>query len=154
MKRIMRIEKDSGFTIPEVIIAGTIMIVLCVGILTAFSFAVKMNRGNNLRMQALAVLQKEVEEFRSFKFIPVGSDLRLNAGDYQNYKTGIMAPEASDGQRFNISVSITNVDPSGSNESAVRLKQIFIKAQPVVNQSEGWLQNLGTEVTIQRVRSN
>src|SRR5215203_6733339 len=50
-----------GFTIPEVIIAGTIMIVICVGTLTVFSYVVKINRGNNLRMQALSVLQAKVE---------------------------------------------------------------------------------------------
>ena len=151
MKKLV---SNRGFTIPEVIVAGTIMIILCVGTLTAFTFAVRVNRGNNLRMQALAILQKEVEEFRSFKFIPVGSDTRLNAGTYANYKSGITAPTAADGQRFNISVTITNVSPAGSNETAVRLKQIVIRAQPVVAQTEGWLQNLGTEVTIQRVRSN
>lgn len=53
--------RTRGFTIPEVIVAGSIMIVLCVGTLSVFSYVVRINRGNALRMQALSVLQAKVE---------------------------------------------------------------------------------------------
>ena len=147
-----------GFTIPEVIIAGTIMIVLCVGTMSVFSYVVKINRGNHLRMQALAVLQREVEEFRSFKFVPVGSDIRLNGANYPNYKTGLSAPASSDGRKFNITVTIDN-SPFGDGvlnnpEASCTFKQITIRAVPQVAENEVWLQNLHTEVTILRVRSN
>ncbi len=60
----------NGFTLVEVVVAASIMIILCVGLLTVFSYVTKINRGENLRMQALSVLQKEIEHYRSLKFIP------------------------------------------------------------------------------------
>ncbi len=148
---------SAGFTIPEVIVAGTLMIVLCVGTLSVFSYVVKINRGNNLRMQALSVLQKEVEDFRSFKFVPLGSDARLNGGSYPNYKTGATAVTSADGRRYSIAVTIDNAPFDGSlenDEATCTFKQITITAVPSVAENEAWLQNLNTAVTIQRVRSN
>jgi len=144
------IHKIKGFTIPEVIVAGVIMIIICVGTLTVFTTAVRYNRGNNLRMQALSVLQLEAEYYRQLKFVPVGTPTNLNAATYTN----VRQRTAADGRVFNITVVITNVDPAGSNESSVQLKQIAISARPVVAENEGWLQNLGTNLTIQRTRSN
>jgi type II secretory pathway pseudopilin PulG len=151
---------DAGFTIPEVIIAGVILVVLCIGVFEAFVFAIRYNRGNNLRMQALSVLQQEVEHYRSLKFIPVGSDAELNGGTYSNVRTRTSA----DGRVFNISVIIDNnpsdnnppvaPEPDTANESTTTLKQITITAAPVVAETEGWLQNLNTKVTVQRVKSN
>lgn len=151
-------EKQNGFTIPEVIIAAVILIIICVGTAQTFIFATRINRGNNLRMQALSVLQREVEQFRSFKFVPIGTDARLFGGDYPNYKTGGSAPVSADGRAFNISVTIDNA-PFGdgflsNDEGVTTFKQITIRAIPQVAENEVWLQNLGTEVTIQRVRSN
>jgi type II secretory pathway pseudopilin PulG len=142
--------EQSGFTIPEVIVAGSIMIILCVGTLTVFTTAVKYNRGNNLRMQALSVLQLEAEFYRGMKFVPVGTDSRLIASTYTN----VRQRTAADGRVFNITVVITNIDPAGSSEADVNLKELNIRVTPVVAETEGWLQNLGTELTLQRVRSN
>ena len=141
----------NGFTIPEVIVAGTIMIILCVGTLTAFSFAIQINRGNNLRMQALSVLQEQVEFYRSIKFVPVGTNPLLNeAGSPHNL--GVQT--SADGRAFNVSAVVTNI-PAGTADSAATLKQITITATPVVVET-GWLSNsnLNTQVTLQRVRSN
>ncbi|MDM7921208.1 MAG: type II secretion system protein [Pyrinomonadaceae bacterium] len=145
---------EKGFTIPEVIVAGMIMIILCVGILTAYTHVVNLNRGNNIRSQALTVLQREVEAFRSFRFVPGTTDVRLNAGDYPNYKTGV---PSADGIPFNISVNITN-DPNNTfdpdpTEANCRFKQITITAV-LQNPEAGYLSDLRTTVTIQRVRSN
>jgi type II secretory pathway pseudopilin PulG len=144
----------NGFTIVEVIIASTIMIILCVGILSVFSYATKINRGENLRAQALSVLQKEVEYYRSLKFVPVGSSTELNAGTYNNIRT----MTSSDGRIFNISVTIDN-DPynSGSftliTDANCKFKEITITAVPQIAET-GWLANLKTDIVIQRVRSN
>ncbi|MBA3352180.1 MAG: type II secretion system protein, partial [Blastocatellia bacterium] len=59
--------RAGGFTLIEVILAGGIMIILCVGTLTVFSHAVRINSGNNLRAQAQSVLQEEVEYYRSLR---------------------------------------------------------------------------------------
>ena len=149
MRKARKDQRSAGFTIPEVIVAGSIMIVLCVGTLTVFSYVVKINRGNNLRMQALTVLQLEVEFYRSLKFVPVGTDARLNQGTYTN----VRQHTTPDGRVFNVTVVITN-QPAGTADSACTFKEIVITATPVVAEREAWLQNLHTDVTVQRVRSN
>lgn len=137
-----------GFTIPEVIVAGSIMIILCVGTMTAYVQAIKLNRGNNLRMQALAVLQLEVEFYRSLKFVPVGTDNLLNAGTFTNVRTR----QSADGRVFNISVVIEDLQTAANGTPT--FKEINISAVPQIAETEGWLQNLNTQVTVQRVRSN
>ncbi len=137
-----------GFTLVEVILAGTLMIILCVGIMMVFSNVVERNRAENLRMQAFSVLQKDIEFYRSLKYVPVGSDPQLNAGSYPNVRTRT----SEDGRVFVISATIVN-DPPGASEADCNLKEIRISAVPQVTES-GWLSNLKTNVTIQRVRSN
>lgn len=145
-----------GFTLVEVILAGAIMIILCVGTLTVFTHAVKINSGNNLRAQALSVLQLEIEYYRSLKYVPVGSNAAMNGGVYTNVRTRTSA----DGQTFSISVTIDN-DPftAGIQTSATvpeadcKFKEITINAVPTVVRA-GWLAALKTNVTIQRVRAN
>jgi type II secretory pathway pseudopilin PulG len=151
-----KIRRIDGFTIIEVLIAATIMIILCVGVLSVFSYVTKINRGENLRAQALSVLQQEVERYRSLKFVPIGSSSELNGGDYPNIRT---RPSA-DGRVFNISVTIDNAPytagiQTSSNvpEATCKFKEITITAVPKVAET-GWLANLRTNVTIQRVRSN
>lgn len=150
---MQRPAKQHGFTIPEVIVAAGIMIILCIGTLTVYTYAVRVNRGNYLRAQAQSVLQLEVEFYRSLKFIPIGSDVRLNAGTYNNVRTHT----SPDGRVFNVSVVISNLPPPGSgtvpNDTDCEFKQITITAVPAVTET-GWLANLDTNVTIQRVRAN
>jgi type II secretory pathway pseudopilin PulG len=148
--------QGDGFTVVEVIVAASIMIILCVGTLSVFSYVVKINRGENLRAQALSVLQLEVEYYRSLKYVPIGSDTALNGGTYTNVRTRTSA----DGRVFNISVTIDN-DPfttgiqTNANvaDSTCKFKEINIQAVPQIAET-GWLANLKTDVTIQRVRSN
>jgi type II secretory pathway pseudopilin PulG len=152
--RIQPLEQVSGFTLIEVLVAASIMIILCVGVLSVFSFAVQINAGNNLREQALTVLQKEVEYYRSLKYVPnqTQTDPALVAGTY-------IRPDrtSEDGTVFHISVEIDNdlstAAPDGTPETNYTLKQIKVIATPAVQRS-GWLANLHTDITFQRVRSN
>lgn len=142
---------EVGFTLVEVILAAGIMIILCIGTLTVFSHAVIVNRGNNMRSQAHSVLQEEAEYYRSLKFIPVGSDAELNAGTPSRPNR-----TSADGTVFSISVVITNkplINGTASTESTVTLKEFQITTQPV-NTQTGWLANMNTNLTIQRVRAN
>jgi Tfp pilus assembly protein PilV len=154
--RLLCRKQIKGFTIPEVIIAGVIMIVLCVGTLTMFSYAVKINRGNNLRMQALAVLQLEVEHYRSLKFVPgLEAEDDLDNHRLEEIFAGTHnrpSRTSADGRVFNITVQVVNQD--GLAEHLTKFKTITINAEPQVAETEGWLQNLGTNVTVQRTRSN
>jgi type II secretory pathway pseudopilin PulG len=143
--------KQNGFTVPEVIVAGILMMILCVGTLSAFSFAIQVNRGNNLRMQALSVLQAQVERFRSLKFVPLQtvSDPLLKQG---TWSLGVQT--SADGRAFNVSATVLNL-PSPTTDVNATFKQITITATPVAVEA-GWLSNanLNTQVTLQRVRSN
>lgn len=148
-------KRETGFTIIEVIVAGVILIIICVGTLQTFTFATRINAGNNLRMQALSVLQQEVEYYRSLKFVPgLETTLDLDRHRPLELRTGTHTrPNRTsfDGREFTLTVQVTNLDPA--DEENVEFKEITITAAPVVVQ-EGWLQNLNTQVTVQRVRSN
>jgi len=147
------LQKNNGFTLVEVLIAASIMIILCVGTLSVFSFVVKINRAENIRMQALSVLQQKVEYYRSLRFSPYGSSAELDGRTRGNVGTLTSA----DGKVFNIFVTIDNdtttstIDTNGNDTT--KFKEITIEAIPVVTEAS-WLSNPGTSVTIQRVRTN
>jgi hypothetical protein len=54
---------------------------------------------------------------------------------------------------FNISVTVVNISPTPITEQTCRFKEITINATPSVAET-GWLADLKTNVTIQRVRIN
>lgn len=143
--------RNDGFTLVEVIIAGSLMIILCVGTLTVFSYVVKINRGENIRLQALSVLQRKVEFYRSLRFSPYETSTALNA----TAETNVGALTSEDGRQFNIMVSIDD-NPSTAaidTDANSKFKQISITAVPA-NAASTWISNLRTTVTIQRVRTN
>lgn len=155
-QKIGEINGSKGFTLVEVIIAASLMIVLCVGTLSVFSYVIKINRGENVRMQALSVLQQDVEFYRTLKFVPVNSDSRLDGGTYSNVRTR----NSADGKTFVISVTVDNDPYTAGIQTAVnvpeatcKFKEIKITAVPQTAET-GWLANLKTDVTIQRVRAN
>jgi type II secretory pathway pseudopilin PulG len=163
MKDMQKQNPNAGFTLVEVLVAASIMIILCVGLLTVFSHTVRINAGNSLRSQAQSVLQKEVEYYRSLRFVPTNSDAALNGAQYPNVREHAAAdcpPTQPDGCKFVVSVDIDNIPSTPDvidtgNESTCKFKQITITAVPKVARA-GWLDNasLGMNVTIQRVRSN
>src|ERR1051325_328125 len=146
----------SGFTIPEVLVAASLMIILCVGTLSVFAYVVKINRGNNLRMQALSVLQFEVEYYRSLRFVP---STTLTAPELNGtVKTLIGTHDSKDGRTFDVYLTIDNDPATAGIQTAgndtTKFKEITIEAVPHIAENEAWLQSLNTKVTIQRVRSN
>lgn len=149
------LNEEIGFTLIEVLTAMAIMIILCVGILSVFSYVIKLNQGNNLRSQALTVLQIEAELYRSYKFVPGAglSDAALTAGTYTRPQR-----TSEDGTVFDITVTVdnnpstTNIDTT-PNETTCTFKEIIITAVPS-NPRTGWLANLQTRLVIERVRSN
>jgi type II secretory pathway pseudopilin PulG len=76
---------QKGFSLVEVIVAGALMIVICVGVLTVFSYVTNINRGNNIRTQALSALQQEIEFYRSSLYSMKGrvTDLETNPSRLQ-----------------------------------------------------------------------
>lgn len=159
MTATTRIQKEQGFTLPEVLVAATIMITLAVGTLSVFAYVIRLNRGENLREQALSVMQKEIEHYRSLKYVPNASGLtsaELNACARTPITVG--GPfYSADGRQFNLFKTITNIGPDPSappSDSDANFKQIKIEAEPTIPERDVWLQNLDTSVTFQRVRSN
>jgi type II secretory pathway pseudopilin PulG len=151
---------QKGFTLVEVIVAGIVMVILCVGLLSVFSYVTNVNRGNNVRAQALSALQQEIEFYRSLKFVPgqgTATDLpnHRSADLYAGTRTRPPVTSAS-GMVFNINVTIVNLEfEVGASEEACTFKEITIQAVPAVTQ-QGWLsdENLKTSITMQRVRAN
>lgn len=151
---------DRGFTLVEVIVAGGVMIILCVGILSVFSYVVKINRGENFRMQSLSVLQQEVEYYRSLKFVPNNSPNELNGGTYNNVRTRTSADQPV-ARVFNISVVIDN-DPYTAGiqvnaqvpDATCTFKEITITATPAIPEPVGSWTAVPQTISIQRVRYN
>src|SRR5687768_13118780 len=111
MRRLYYCQK--GFTLVEVIVAGIVMVVLCVGLLTVFSYVTNINRGNNIRAQALAALQQEIEFYRTLRFVPglrTAVDLpnHRHAHLYAGTWTRPQITSAS-GMVFNVTVTVTNL---------------------------------------------
>jgi type II secretory pathway pseudopilin PulG len=149
---------ERGFTLVEVIVAGSILIVLCVGTLLVFAQAIKLNRGNDIRMQALTVLQKQVEIYRALKYQPVNPDPLLNGRTRTTIATNVAS---ANGMLFDVAVTIDN-DPYTAGiqtatsapsvaEANCKFKEITIEATPHDPQT-GWLQDLKTTVSFRRVR--
>lgn len=155
-KRKLSFKKEAGFSLVEVVIAMLVMTVMLLGMLTVFTYAVQYNRGNNLRSQALTVLQQEAEIYRSTKFTPAVTDAVLLGGA----KTPKAAASA-DGTVFNVNVTVDN-DPASigiqTNETMpsgkpCTLKEIKILVTPRDTQA-AWQTAIVTDLTIQRVRGN
>jgi type II secretory pathway pseudopilin PulG len=136
-------------------VSAVIMIILAVGTMSVFAYVIRLNRGENLREQALSVMQKQIEHYRSLKFVPNASGLtssELNACTRTQVTFG--GPfYSADGRQFNLFVTITNL-PEGTTDATTNLKEITVEAVPTLPEADGWLQNLDTTVTFQRVRAN
>lgn len=142
-----------GFTLIEVIVATVILSIVVVGTFAVYTHAVRVNTGNNLRAQALTVLQAEVEYFRGLRYVPSSThpDLVADPVPIRPQRT------SADGRVFNITVVVDN-DPFNAgiqtgNESTCKFKEITITATPAIAET-GWLSDLGTSLTVQRVRAN
>ena len=150
-------QRQRGFTLVEVIVAAGVMLILCVGILSVFSYVVQRNRDENFRMQALSVLQQEVEYYRSLKFVPNGSPNELNGGTYNNVRTRTSA----NGRVFTISVAIDN-DPYAAGlqtndqvpDASCTFKEITISATSQTAEPAGTFNAIPQTISIQRVRYN
>ena len=151
-----KLKKQAGFSLIEVVIAIVVMTVMLLGTLSVFTYAVQYNRGNNLRSQALTVLQQEAEIYRSSKFTPALTDAALLGGTKANKTVA-----AADGTVFTVSTTVDNdpaTDGIQSTETlasgkACTLKEIKIQVTPQAAGST-WQTAIVTNVVIQRVRSN
>lgn len=150
------VKNESGFSLVEVVIAIFVMTVMLLGTLSVFTYAVHYNRGNNLRSQALTVLQQQAEIYRSTKFTPAVTDPDLTGGAKPT-KT----PSSADSTVFNVDVTVDNDPTAGGMQTsetmpsgrACTLKEIKIAVTPR-DATAAWQTAVKAELTIQRVRGN
>ena len=139
-----------GFSIVEVIIAALIVSILCIGVLTVFSQVVNINRGNATRLQALQILDSEIDSYKSMSFAAGSVDQRLLAGPPVS-----RIVTSADGMQFDVSVEISDLPnqtlaqiPLPEN---VTLKRITISVSRVDGGSE-W-SSKPVSMTFLRVRA-
>lgn len=142
--------RESGFTIIEATVALTILTIVLLGVVGAITFAVKYNHGNNQRSQALAVLQQEVELYRSAKFTPTVTDTILSGGAKTDKPLTL-----ANGSKFVVSVKIDD-DPFTANvqtDATKTLKEVTVTVKPVTGQSS-WVTSADATVIFRRVKAN
>lgn len=143
---------SAGFTLVEVVVAMVVMSIMLLGTLAVFTYAVQYNRGNNMRSQALTVLQKRAELFRSAKFTSLGvTDLELAGGEYTT-EDSISYPEQ---MKFTIKITVDD-DPFTDGLQVLAkptLKEIKLEVRPK-NAQSAWESAVVSRAVIQRVRGN
>jgi len=152
-------DKQSGFSLVEVIIALLIFLIAVLGVFSTFTYAVSYNAGNNARSQALAVMQQEVELLRSAKFTRTGTEAALLGG------TKSLKPITSaDGNKFSVKIVIDDDPfcPGIQPETAFcattsvlpsPIKEISVKVT-LANPTPGWQIAVPAEIILRRVRAN
>lgn len=156
--------KEDGFSLIEVIIALVILMVAILGIFAVFAYSTTFNTGNNMRSQALSVLQKEVEMIRSAKFTPTITDnyTPTTPDDGRRDITGgtksARTVTAIDGTKYTIQTIVDN-DPFTSgiqNDTNVpypTLKEITVTITPQASNGN-WVVAYPTKAVFRRVRAN
>lgn len=141
---------ESGFSLVEVVIAMLVFLVAMLGIFVTFVYAINYNSGNNSRAQALAVLQKEVENIRSAKYTPTVLDPTL-AG-------GVKAQKTVTSANLNTFVVQITVDddpftPGVQIDTTQTIKEISVTVK-LDRPTPGWQTSIPATVVLRRSRSN
>jgi len=141
---------QGGFSLVEVVVALVVFLILLLGLVAVFTYAVSYNAGNNARSQALAVLQQEVELYRSAKYTPRATDSSLTGGT----KTPKPATSA-DGNKFKIQTVIDD-NPSTTAvdvNAATTLKEITVTVTSE-SSTPGWQTAVPAKAVLRRARAN
>lgn len=144
---------EGGFSLIETTCAMVIILIALLGVVTAFTYSINYNAGNQSRSQALALLQQEVEQLRAAKFTPAVTDAALTGGT-QADRT-VISPT---GSRFTVQVVVDN-DPftGGIQDDTARpnptIKEISITTR-LESPSPGWQTAVPSTVLLRRVRAN
>ena len=151
MKSNLRTRKnEAGFSLLEALVALVIMLIVLLGVSSAFTYAVIYNTGNNTRSQTLSVLQREVELIRSYKFTSTITDDTLTGGEkVAKYVT------SADGSNYKVMVVVDDDPFTTGNQinTAKTLKEITITVTPT-NKVAVWQTSNISTVVMRRVRGN
>ncbi len=144
---------EAGFSLIEVTISMVILLIALLGVFVTFTYAINYNAGNNLRAQALAVLQQQTEQLRSAKFTSGVTDSILVGG---SRTTQIVT--SADGSRFRVAISVDNdlvtAGIQSANEGSTTLKEITLLITPEQAATVSWQTAIQATVTLRRVRAN
>jgi hypothetical protein len=137
--------------------------VAILGVFSIFAYATSQNTGNNMRSQALSVLQREVEMIRSAKFTPTITD-NYTPGTTDDGRRDITGGTktartvtAVDGTKYTVETIVDN-DPvttgvQSANDSTTTLKEITVTVTPQAANG-GWVLASKTKAVFRRVRAN
>ena len=149
--QIINRKKEAGFSLIEALVAMVILLIVLLGVSSAFTYAVIYNTGNNTRSQTLSVLQREVELIRSYKFTPTITDAALIGGT----TTSKYVQSGGDSSNYKVTITVDD-DPNTAGvqlDNTKTLKEITITVVPT-NLVSSWQTANVTTVIMQRVRGN
>lgn len=142
---------EEGFSLIEVAVAMVVIMIAMLGVFMTFTYAITYNAGNFSRAQCLAVLQRESEQIRSAKFMPLFTDPILQGGTKADRTVTL-----PNGTSYVISIVVDN-DPftAGVQDETIptSYKEITISAR-VNSGSPGWQTAVPATVVLRRVKSN
>lgn len=153
---------ESGFSLVEASIAMVVILVALLGVFSVFTYTIQFNAGNKARAQALAVLQQEVERYRSAKFTSTFTDNYAPTSpdngtrDITGGTKATRTVTATNGLIFTVNVIVDN-DPltAGIQDETVptALKEVEIRVR-LATPSPGWQTAVPATVVMRRVRGN
>lgn len=141
---------QAGFSLVEVTIAMVVFLIAVLGVFMSFAYAISFNSGNSSRAQALALLQQKVEQIRSAKFVPTGTDTILSGG----VKAGEVVT-APDGNLYKLQVTVDD-DPftAGVQTDTTKLMKEVSVTVSLERPTPGWQTSIPATVVLRRVRGN
>lgn len=144
------LKEQKGFSLMEAVMAVVILLITLLGVFSVFTYAVIYNTGNNIRSQALSVLQREIELLRSAKFTPALTDSTITGG-----VKAAKNVTSADGTSYKVEVTVDD-DPNTAGiqtDLTKTIKEITLTVTPT-NKVSGWQTAVATTVTLRRVRGN
>lgn len=142
---------QEGFSLIEVSISMVVFLIAVLGVFISFAYAVSYNSGNASRAQALALLQKKVEEMRSKRFVPTFTDNDLKGGT----KAPIIL-NGQDGNPYRIDIVVDNnpfTPEIETDETNVKFKEVRVTVR-LEAPTPGWQSSVPATVILRRVRGN
>ena len=140
------LESERGFTLLETTIALVLMMVVCLGAASLFSYAVYYNTGGYDRGQALAIAQQATEALRNCAYSASATDPLLAAATTTQTVYRGSAPGSTTGARaYLLSVTITN-----SASGSYKLISVTVTPQGA---GQSWATGAAGAVTLETIRA-
>lgn len=145
-----KLSDERGFTLIETCVAMVVLMIVSLGVASAFVYSVSNTTGTNDRQLSMAIAQKRMEWLRS---IPLDEDTAAQAYAYpsaaNSYTPGglkatatpVVETTTSGGRTYRIETTISDVDTdtnAAANSDPKTIKIITILVRPTG--TEGWSQ--------------